>query len=100
MEYTEQQKQDFKKQFADRRRMQLMVSGPLIILIILFATVNENTGLVLGIIPISIFTPILIVAVVGAIIFSLKNWRCPACNKYLGKAFNPRFCSKCGIGLR
>ena len=100
MEYTEQQKQDFKKQFADRRRMQLMVSGPLIILIILFATVNENTGLVLGIIPISIFTPILIVAVVGAIIFSLKNWRCPACNKYLGKAFNPRFCSKCGVGLR
>ena len=100
MEYTEQQKQEFKKQFADRRRMQLMVSGPLIILIILFATVNENTGLVLGIIPISIFTPILIVAVVGAIIFSLKNWRCPACNKYLGKAFNPRFCSKCGVGLR
>ena len=100
MEYTEQQKQEFKTQFANRRRKQLMVSVPLIILVVLFATVNEKTGLVLGTIPISIFTPIFVVAVVGALIFSFKNWRCPACKRYLGKAFNPSFCSKCGVGLR
>jgi hypothetical protein len=100
MEYTEQQKQEFKSQFAARHRRQLMVSGPLIILIILLVTANESTGLVLDIIPTAIFAPVFIVALLGALIFSFKNWRCPACNKYLGKAFNPRFCSTCGAVLR
>ena len=100
MEYTDQQKQEIKYQFAAKRRRQLMVAGPLIIMIILLATVNESTGLVLGSIPVSFFTPVFILAVLGALAFSLKNWRCPACNKYLGKAFNPSFCSKCGVRLQ
>jgi hypothetical protein len=100
MDYTEQQKQEFKNIFAARRRRQLIVTIPFIILIILFATLNENTGLVLGSIPISVFVPIFIVAVIGVVIFSVKNWRCPGCDKYLGKAFNPSFCSKCGVALR
>ena len=100
MEYTEQQRQEFKNEFAARRRKQLIATIPFVILIILFATINENTGLVLGSIPISIFIPIFIIVVIGLLVFSIKNWRCPACNKYLGKAFNPSFCSKCGVGLR
>lgn len=100
MEYTEQQKQEFKTEFAARRRKQLLVTVPFIILLILFATINEGTGLVLGSIPISVFAPIFIIAVIVLLIFSIKNWRCPACHKYLGKAFNPRYCSKCGVGLR
>jgi len=47
-----------------------------------------------------IWGPVLAVFVVGALVFSFKNWRCPACNGYLGKAFNPRYCSKCGVELR
>ena len=100
MEYGEQQQHEFKSEFAARRRRQLMVAGPLIILTVLFVTANESTGLVLGSIPISVLLPVFIVAVIGAVVFSLKNWRCPACNKYLGKAFNPSFCPKCGVGLR
>ncbi|MFX0199891.1 MAG: hypothetical protein ACFFCW_27525 [Candidatus Hodarchaeota archaeon] len=100
MEYTEEQKQEFKSQFAARRRRQLIATLPFIILIILFATINESTGLVLGSIPISIFLPIFFIAIIGLLVFSIKNWRCPACNKYLGKAFNPSFCSKCGVALR
>ena len=100
MEFTETQKQEFKNRFALRRRRQLLLSCPLIILVILFATVDESAGLVLGYVPVSIFTPVFILAIAGLLIFSLKNWRCPACNKYLGKTFNPRFCSKCGAALR
>jgi rRNA maturation endonuclease Nob1 len=33
------------------------------------------------------------------LIFSLFNWRCPSCNKYLGKAINAKFCAKCGVQL-
>jgi hypothetical protein len=100
MEYTEQQKQEFKNQYSIRRRRQLMVSVPLILVLIVFATANEGTGLVLGAIPINLLAPVFIIAIVGVLIFSLRNWRCPACNKYLGKTFNPKFCSKCGVSLR
>jgi hypothetical protein len=32
-------------------------------------------------------------------LFSLVNWRCPACGAYLGKRFSPRFCASCGARL-
>jgi rubrerythrin len=35
----------------------------------------------------------------AAVVFSLFNWRCPACSSYLGKRFNPRFCPSCGAQL-
>ena len=38
--------------------------------------------------------------VVGLLVFSLVNWRCPACNRYLYKDIYPRHCSRCGVQLR
>jgi hypothetical protein len=32
--------------------------------------------------------------------FSVINWRCPSCNKYLGSDINKRICKKCGIRLQ
>ena len=37
--------------------------------------------------------------VAGLLIFSWQNWRCPACDRYLGK-YPGRFCPKCGVPLR
>lgn len=36
----------------------------------------------------------------AAAIFSFRNWRCPASDRYLGKQMSLRFCSKCGVVLR
>jgi rubrerythrin len=44
--------------------------------------------------------PVIVALVVGALVFSLKNWRCPACDKYLGKGISPSFCPKCGVALQ
>lgn len=38
--------------------------------------------------------------VIAGFIYSLMNWRCPACRCYLGKAISPRFCQKCGVQLQ
>jgi len=83
MEYTERGKLSIKTEFASRKRNQIIVSISLIAMIILFVLFGEN--------PDVLFT--------GGIGFSLFNWRCPACNKYLGKSINPKFCSKCGAPL-
>ena len=32
--------------------------------------------------------------------FTFWNWRCPACNGYLGKGSNHRFCPKCSVQLK
>lgn len=40
---------------------------------------------------------IVIAAFIG---FSCLNWRCPACNKYLGGDIYRRCCRKCGVRLR
>jgi cell wall assembly regulator SMI1 len=32
-----------------------------------------------------------------AVIFSLRNWRCPRCNRWLGNQLNPPSCAGCGV---
>jgi hypothetical protein len=61
-------------EFKKKRTRQIMAVGPIILAFI-------------GILSVSV------------LVFSFLNWRCPSCNKYLGKAINPKFCSKCGTQL-
>lgn len=100
MQYLEQQLEDFKAEFARRRRRQLLVSLPLAAVVILFAVFSRTAeapplGLPPAVLGVAVF-----IFVLGAIAFSLWNWRCPACNKYLGKGISPSFCPKCGVALR
>jgi len=37
--------------------------------------------------------------IVGVVIFSFLNYRCPACNAYLGRSFRPSYCRNCGARL-
>lgn len=99
MQYTEQQKQDFKDQFAARKKRQIFLMIPIFLLAIALGTMSESKGTILGMFPAVYVLPIFIAAVIGALIFSMKNWRCPACDKYLGKGFSPKFCPKCGVQL-
>lgn len=59
---------------------------------------SEGKDAVLGI-PLAVVGPAAVVLILGGLGFSLYNWRCPACNKYLGKAMSPKFCAKCGVEL-
>ena len=35
-----------------------------------------------------------------ACVFSLWNWRCPACGRWLGNQLSPARCRKCGVNLQ
>lgn len=97
MQYTEDQKIEIKRLFASRRKRQILVAIPIVAMIILLA-LSESKGAVLGV-PLRLAGPVFFVCVLGAVAFSLYNWRCPACNKYLGKAIGPKFCARCGVEL-
>lgn len=100
MEYTEGQKTDIRKSFATRRRRQLMISIP--ILLLMFGVIvleKKGQAVPFGFEPGSLVT-LLFLILAGAIAFSLWNWRCPACRRYLGKQISPKVCSRCGVELR
>ena len=100
MEYTEQQKAEFKSVFSIRRRNQIFVAIPLAIIVFSFIFISKNgADSFLGL-PLNFAGPIFLILIAAALIFSFKNWRCPACNKYLGKVINPKHCHSCGIELR
>ena len=100
MEHTEEQKAEFKRQFSVRRRNQLILAAPLVAMMIAFvATQDEATQTALGM-PLAMAGPVLGVVLLGGVAFSFKNWRCPACNKYLGKGIGPKHCHACGVQLR
>lgn len=42
---------------------------------------------------------ILFITWIVSIVFSLKNWRCPACKEQLAKKFNHKSCPRCGVRL-
>ena len=100
MKYTPQQEREFKETFAVRQRRQIFLAVPLVlaVLAIIFA-VDEQAGTVFGV-PLTAAGPLFLVFIIGALAFSLKNWRCPACDRYLGKVWNPRHCHSCGVALR
>jgi hypothetical protein len=88
LEYTDQQRSAFKDAYAKRLRKQL------IMIVLLFAVMaalrfTEEGDTFFGLSQ-AVFGSISLVAiVVGSVIFNSRNWRCPACDKYLGRAFNP-----------
>lgn len=96
-QYTEAQKAGFKRRFSAIRRRQVALLVPVIAVALLMA-LSEDQEAVLGI-PTTVLGPVALVLVLAAVVFSLYNWRCPACNKYLGRTINPRFCTRCGAEL-
>ena len=99
MDYADRQKASIKTEFAARRRNQILVSVPLIATIILLVVSGESPDqMILGM-PVTVWGPAFAVLILGGIGFSLYNWRCPACHKYLGKSISPKFCAKCGTEL-
>jgi hypothetical protein len=85
--------------FKKRRSRQLVLIVPLFAVFIT-AGYFSSTGIkALNIGPLTLLCALGAIAA-GVVAFSMYNWRCPACKKYLGKGLNPVYCPKCGKQLR
>ena len=87
-------------EYRKRRNRQWIASGLILVLVLpnMFLARNSNSFRLFGL-PENVTIGVFLVIVFGVLIFSLTNWRCPECNKYLGKTFNPSYCSRCGTQL-
>jgi len=103
MNYTEEQKAAFKRQFAARDRRNHILAGVLVVLSIGFAYVtdagNRSTWLGLNIVVgLLVFTTLVSVS----LICLLRLIRCPACGSrhLIGRVErSPHCCPKCGLTL-
>jgi hypothetical protein len=87
-------------EFARRRRRQLIAAAPTLLIVLLLLVIKrEPRPQFLGI-PADRLVLFALAGVALAVLFSLWNWRCPSCSKYLGKSTNPASCAKCGVKLR
>ena len=86
--------------FQRRKRRQFVAALPFFAIVIAMLLGGElNVGRFVGI-PESLVLPIVAIAVLSFFGFSLANWRCPACNRYLGQRLNPKTCPYCGVGYQ
>jgi len=88
------------QEFKRRRARQLTIIPVVIAAAILLGWSQEHAGDSLGGVPGRLLTGVGIAVIVAAVLFSFRNWRCPACDGYLGKAISPNFCLKCGAPLQ
>ena len=89
MEHPNEQKEAFKREFAVRRKRQIMVAVPVVALFVGFAALtDERNKAVLAGSHFEILVAAFLAILCGVIIFSLRNWHCPACDRYLGKGMD------------
>jgi rubrerythrin len=98
-EYTQQQRDHFVEEFARRRKRQFLLTLPVAVAAFAFILLADKTKDAESAGRTMVLMPLAMVALLGLIIFSLKNWRCPACHSYLGREISPRFCPRCGAQL-
>ena len=89
-----------REKYSERRRRQLIALVPAAIAISLLLWSDQHPGESLAGLPGAAISAVSLVLILGMIGFSFINWRCPACGGYLGRTWNPSFCSKCGAALR
>jgi len=94
VEYTEEQLASFKQSFAQKRLRQIVMGGLAVIAFLGLALLRRG-----GIVPTVPLGVIWVLGVIGVFYFSRQNWRCPACERYLGKYVNS-ICPRCGVALR
>ena len=83
--------------FRERRNRQWIVTIPFVLLVFAATWLRDHPTQTF--VAANTFFTIFIGALVGITVFTFRNWRCPACNGYLGRAMSPKFCPKCGAQL-
>jgi hypothetical protein len=91
---------ELRAEFGRRRLRQWLVVIPVVISIVIIRFASDSGDPMFYGVPTNVAIGAAFVLLIGAIVFSLINWRCPSCSKYLGKGINPSYCQKCGFKLK
>lgn len=91
--------ESIQEKFKQKRNRQIAVAVILFPSIFGMSYISNNPEGELGGISNYVLLFLLIGLIIGGVIFSIINWRCPSCNAYLGKKLSQKYCSSCGTKL-
>lgn len=74
-----------------QRRFARQIIVPLVAILLL---------LILLLVEPKVVGPLSIPGLIALGIFTFVNWRCPGCNRYLGRGLSPSYCPGCGTRLK
>jgi len=87
------------REFGLRQSRQFIAIAVTLLLLLFLALLYKRHD-ILGVFTKEAVIAAQILLVATFIGFSVFNWRCPSCTKYLGRDINRRICKKCGARLR
>ncbi|UCH81324.1 MAG: hypothetical protein JSW20_01610 [Nitrospiraceae bacterium] len=88
-----------KREFWQRQGRQILAIAVALFLIILMAVVYKRQDL-FGEYSKNTLVSAQLAVITAFICFTVFNWRCPACKKYLGKDIHKHLCRHCKTRLR
>lgn len=89
-----------KQKFKQRKIRQIIIVVLIIPIMILLLQIKKNPDSEIFGLNYDQIGIVSLIIIGAAVIFSFINWRCPNCNKYLGRRMNINNCSNCGAELR
>jgi len=96
MEYSEEQIDKYKVEFAKRRSKHITIFWVTLAFLLVVGFIVLPLMDALGVSRL-VWAPFVYIIMFGIIILLALVWRCPACNGLLGDIFNTKYCSKCGV---
>lgn len=94
-EVKEMEEKHVQKVFARKKMFQYLSYGLAMAVIVVVAVSKSNQA-----VDTSLYAWVLVGIALAAMIFSLFNWRCPACKKYLGRKMGIKECPNCQAKLQ
>ena len=82
--------------YRKRRKIQISILVAMVVIIVFLIIMSSNPDLTIGELTQDNMGIIALFLVIGGFIFSFMNWRCPVCNKYLGRGIWQKKCGNCG----
>ena len=89
---------ELRQEYVRRRKRQWTIVIPVVVIVVIAMQMVESYETYLGMSS----TAVLLLGfaiMLGALAFSVYNWRCPACSTYVGRG-NPTFCPECEFKLK
>lgn len=87
------------KAFQVRQNRQYLALAVTLLLLVFLVFLHKRSD-IFGEISRQIIFGAQLAVIVSFIVFSALNWRCPACNRYLGTDIYRHVCKKCGTRLQ
>ena len=84
------------ERYRKRKKIQIAIMLAMVAIIIILVVLSTNPEITIGDLSQDNIVLIALFIVIAGFVGAFANWRCPVCNKYLGRGIWQKQCNNCG----